>query len=296
MITCKLMGGLGNQLFQIFTTMAYAITCGHKFCFLNVKEVRFGKPRKTYWNDFLKEFQTSGLLINDFDNLGFYRVQEISFTYSDYSTILMDIDKNFVLDGYFQSYKYFDHIKKYIYNFIRIDDKKQEVIKKLSFNYNFKETVSIHFRMDDYIHQQHCHPIMKPNYYSNALSYIIQHNQNCKNVLCFFQEADESIVMKYLDVLSNKFLNLNFILITHKLDDWEQMLAMSCCKDNIIANSSFSWWGAYFNNNEDKIVCYPERWFGAAKNLNTKDLCSPDWTQINDEISTQSANHDYVFI
>ena len=60
---------------------------------------------------------------------------------------------------------------------------------------------------------------------------------------------------------------------------------MSNCEHNIIANSSFSWWGAYFNTNKDQYnerrVLYPEIWFGPTANNNTKDLCPPDWVKIN---------------
>jgi hypothetical protein len=55
------------------------------------------------------------------------------------------------------------------------------------------------------------------------------------------------------------------------------MLIMSCCKDNIIANSTFSWWGAYLNNHKDKIVCYPSQWYGPKKNVSTKDLFPEEW-------------------
>ncbi|MFM8313149.1 MAG: alpha-1,2-fucosyltransferase [Deltaproteobacteria bacterium] len=59
------------------------------------------------------------------------------------------------------------------------------------------------------------------------------------------------------------------------------MLLMSVCKDNIIANSSFSWWGAYFNSNPNKIVTYPSKWFGPIAGHDTRDLCPPEWNKIN---------------
>jgi len=57
---------------------------------------------------------------------------------------------------------------------------------------------------------------------------------------------------------------------------------MSCCQHNIIANSSFSWWAAYFNTNPNKIICYPEKWFGPQLSQhNTKDLFPPSWHKIS---------------
>jgi hypothetical protein len=64
------------------------------------------------------------------------------------------------------------------------------------------------------------------------------------------------------------------------MKDYEEMIFMSCCHHHIIANSSFSWWGAYFNSSPDKIVCYPKTWFGPALPLNTKDLCPSEWIAI----------------
>ena len=72
------------------------------------------------------------------------------------------------------------------------------------------------------------------------------------------------------------------IVIDHNKgeDSWKDMLLMSSCSHNIIANSSFSWWGAYLNSNEDKIVCFPSLWFGTTIEHNTKDLCPHEWTKI----------------
>ena len=92
------------------------------------------------------------------------------------------------------------------------------------------------------------------------------------------------------DIIYNKIIefkkiypDIDFIQVSHELQDWEQMLQMSLCHHNIIANSTFSWWGAYFNSSfDDKIVCYPKKWFGRALSQhNLKDLCPKKWVKIN---------------
>jgi len=100
-------------------------------------------------------------------------------------------------------------------------------------------------------------------------------------VIYFCEEVDLLNVHEIIYKLQNQFPNCTFVRCSNLLDDWEQMIYMSLCNHNIIANSTFSWWGAYFNDNANKIVCYPANWFGPSLcHNNTSDLCPSKWTKI----------------
>lgn len=72
--------------------------------------------------------------------------------------------------------------------------------------------------------------------------------------------------------------NIEFLSCRENLGDWKQMLLMSCCSHNILANSTFSWWGAYLNNNPDKMVIYPNKWINTHSEF--KDLFPENWNKI----------------
>jgi FkbM family methyltransferase len=102
-------------------------------------------------------------------------------------------------------------------------------------------------------------------------------------VYCFYERADREAANLILDPLRRAFPACQLIDVADMapLADWEEMLLMSCCDHHIIANSTFSWWGAYLNDSAVKIVCYPSVWFGPALPLDVRD-CAPDsWTKIN---------------
>jgi hypothetical protein len=101
-------------------------------------------------------------------------------------------------------------------------------------------------------------------------------------ILYFCEKEDNNEVQDMIQRLSSVFDNTcSFVKAPDQIDDWEQMLLMSCCRHNIIANSTFSWWGAYFNNNLDKIVCYPSKWFGVKlAHHNLCDLFPKGWSPV----------------
>jgi hypothetical protein len=101
-------------------------------------------------------------------------------------------------------------------------------------------------------------------------------------VLYFCEKEDNETVSKIINDLKKEFPKMKFYKQSDDVADWEQMLIMSCCYHNIIANSTFSWWGAYFNTNPKKYICYPSKWFGPKlcdKNK-TNDLFPEDWMEI----------------
>ena len=127
----------------------------------------------------------------------------------------------------------------------------------------------MHFRLGDYKIKQKFHNLLPMEYYDKALRYLIDNTKDDWNIYYFCEPQDNEIVKLTVDELKNKYKNLNFIKVSDKKDDWEQLLIMSNCEHNIIANSTFSWWGAFLNSNEEKLVICPDKWFGP-KNIKNK--------------------------
>lgn len=279
MITCNLMGGLGNQLFQVFATISYSIKSKNQFKFLNKKTLGGDSCtlRFTFWNTFLSRLKP--FLVDSLPNL--HIIREIDFKYKELSVIEM-LNRDVMIFGYFQSYKYFKESYNTICKIIGIKTMKNNLLNKLDYNNDyFKDTISLHFRIGDYKNLQNYHPLMTKEYYYNALNYIKSKKSDTKFKILYFCENDDIVdVEEKINYLSNHFKEYEFIRGKSDLEDWEQLLLMSCCNHNIIANSSFSWWSAYFNDWEDKIVCYPSVWFGKSVNNDTKDLCPPEWIKI----------------
>lgn len=276
MITCNIMGGLGNQLFQIFTTMSYAIKYKKEFGFLYTDFVGVGKTirRNTYWKTFLKG-------ISKYVYQSLPKMDIISETNFHYKEILHPHTENICLFGYFQSYKYFNEYANVFMRILKIEDQKQMVKEKISLNCNWKSTVSIHFRLGDYKLLTDAFPLLTYEYYDKSLEFLLKNENDIINVVYFFEKQDAEDVDAIINLLKNKYTDLIFNKVPEELEDWEQLLLMSCCNFNIIANSTFSWWGAYLNNNDNKVVCYPEKWFGPKKsNLDTSDLFLPTWYKI----------------
>jgi len=261
-VTCKLYGGLGNQLFQIFATIGYAIE--HNIDFLFEYSANLGK-RRTYWDTLLLSISdrvTTSIPPTTLVNQGTHGFVKLPAP-----------KENIMLNGYFQSFKFFDDHLKTILKMLDVE----KFQKKYSFQ---KNSISLHFRRGDYKDLPDCHPIMGIDYYANALNYILLFDESPFTVYYFCEEEDLESVEKDVDTLKNEFRG-KITFVRHLEDtDWEDMLSMSCCKHNIIANSSFSWWGAYLNMDPEKIVCYPSVWFGPLIQENTDAMFPEKWIKI----------------
>ena len=293
MLTCNLQGGLGNQLFQIFTTIALSLKTNQSFFFINKYKLTSdvalengATVRYSYWDTFLSNLKS---FVKDQDKLPKLELcfKEQSFNYDP--SILINLLNNQqqvkMLVGYFQSSKYFDLYKDKIFQLLKIGNK-QLILKVLYENkINFDNTISLHFRLGDYKKFPEIYPILTAEYYINSINCVLSQTtgqqKQKKDILYFCEESDLTEVLQIIIHLQQVFTELTFERVDNTLSDWQQMLLMSLCKDNIIANSTFSWWGAYFNSNPCKTVCYPGTWFHPKAGNDTADLCQEDWTAIS---------------
>ena len=292
MITCVLKGGLCNQLFQIFAIIAYSLRNGNPFLFVYKSHVNIGTKRKLYWDDFLislRQFTTYNTYYN-ITNTDVDSMQMIHLPHHHYQEIpIIPKNENVQINSYFQSYKYFKDQEEKIFSMIRLNSQ-LDVVKK---NYAslFKDetelyTISMHFRLGDYKFIQHSHNILPYEYYEKSIQYMISSletlPQTEKIRILYFCEAEDNVhVLQVIYRLSQRFNEIKFIKVGDEIQDWEQLLLMACCDSNIIANSSYSWWGAYFNRNTEKIICYPYLWFGPNLSKLIMDDMFPDtWKKI----------------
>ena len=278
MISIKLQGGLGNQMSQIFTVLAYFMENKISFRFPSKKidpVSPYGEiyKRPLYFNSFFKKLQPF-LTDENFNNYERYYEQG-----HHYSKIPI-FNNNTYFIGYFQPFKYFEKYKDNILKFIDFKTNKENILKKII--NPLRDTIAMHFRIGDYKHNPDAHPILNLEYYKMALQDIIDKTKKDNYVIIYFYEKKDIEKIKVnIKILQRKFPKLKFISCQDDLEDWEEMIYMSLCEHNIIANSTFSWWGAYLNENKNKMVYYPSVWFGnCMKHLNINDLFPNNWNKI----------------
>lgn len=264
-VTCSTLGRngrLGNQLFQFATVYSYAKRNNFKIVLPFVEQT----DDKYLTLEINKCFN---LNCTEQKNLNFikysYRENGFSFDNRIFNLNLDNID----FFGYFQSEKYFkdfsDDLKLELSFKKFIIDESSKIFKEL--NPDSKQCVSIHVRRGDYVGANSLnHPVLPETYYIRSLNLLSGDN-------IYFIFSDDIQWCKSNKIFSGE--NFKFIETdNHFLD----LCLMSMCNHNIIANSSFSWWGAWLNCNKNKSVIAPYPWFGPSlSHLNTKDLIPNEW-------------------
>ena len=250
-VTCELQGGLGNQLFQIATTLAYGEKYNKFATFENIPYSNSYTKRRTYFEHLDVNF---GKLTN------FVNYDEIKFSYSE----IPEIVENVKLNGYFQTSKYFDNID--FHNFIKEPKDVNLLYNELTDKYETNNLISIHVRRGDYLKLPLNHPCCNLNYYQEAVNLLPNYP-----IIVFSDDVDWC---------KNNFNFSNSTYFVEELEDFVEMLLMSKITHNIIANSSFSWWSAYLNINKDKKVICPKIWFGPSGPQDWQDIYEEDWIRL----------------
>jgi hypothetical protein len=268
MIYCNLKGGLGNMLFQIAATKSFAIDRDNECSFPNLKKHleyldsdNNHNPDLKHSMEYLKLFKNLNITPPiDGENV---RVIHYPFEFID----LEFNDKNVIVDGFFQSEKYFKHNRKEILKLIDFSFIPKEYIEnKYSFIKN-KKTTSIHIRRGDYVNFPNIHPTQSLEYYKQSIDIL-------KDMTDLFIVFSDDINW------CKENIKLENIIYIDDEKDYIELYLMSLCDNNITANSSFSWWGAWLNETPNKIVIGPLKWFGNDIQLYTGDILPNNWIKL----------------
>lgn len=282
-------GGLGNQMFQ-YALKVYLKQYGRKV----YDDVSF------YESYEMMPFKLTEAFVNvDFQRVSSDIVKEIFENYQSRNIFLKVWNKIFIstkkyyyekkelrydknvcrvaqgcVDGYWQTYRYAEEVEIFIrksFVFKEIDDEQLISLKK---KINESNSVSVHIRAGDYLSEENKKiygGICTQEYYMKAIELIQKSVDNAK----FFVFSND------IEFCKNNFRLNDAVWIEHDkispCEDWKDLYLMSCCKHNIIANSSFSWWGAWLNKNVNKIVIAPKRWLNQIDN---DEVCPKTWKRI----------------
>ena len=291
MIITQLNGGLGNQMFQ------YA--AGRRLAHLHDVELRMDvsvfesyELRKYALGTYKiqQSFATSGEIealtarkhgfieqliakaMRKKPGIALSYIQEKQF---HFDPEILNLPDNVYLDGYWQSEKYFADIKNIIRKEFTVKAPQFGKDKELADMIASSESVSIHIRRGDYVTDpttNKVHGACDLDYYFCSIKKITQSVKKPH----FFIFSDDPEWARY-----NLKLDYTTTLVDHNNADknYDDLRLMSQCRHNIIANSSFSWWGAWLNENPDKLVLAPKRWFNDSSR-DTKNLIPDSWIRI----------------
>jgi len=259
LVTVNLAGGLANLLFEITAAFSYSKQHGKSLVLpYNHSLPMQGNNIISYRSNILRNFSFKEII---------GECREISQNGFQYNPLPSYPDENVVLKGHFQSYKYFEQYADEIKELLKPDESTVNYINDKYGDILNKKTISIHVRRGDYLKLPDHYVNLSLDYYQNALKHIKQFD----HVLVFSDD---------IEWCKQNFKGDQYIFIENE-KDYIDLYLMSMCANNIIANSTFSWWGAWLNNNPDKVVVSPNQWFGPSKgDRNLNDLIPKNWIKI----------------
>lgn len=250
--TCTVLvhGGLGNQLFQIAIGIQYACKNNMKLQLGTVGN----NVRPYYWGSLLQHY--SHIVTSNITGKVY---NEPSFSHSE----IPSFDSDIILNGYFQSSKYFKFIRRYIRNLVCLPDISGVLAKYSPIT---DTTVFVHARKGDYLNALAYHGVLGEDYYRTAICKMRELVPDAQ----FIVSSDDPQFWKESPI----FTGLSVEHIDE--DDITTFAIMARVKNFIIANSSFSWWGAVVADATNVIA--PRNWFGPKGPKDTADIYEPSWS------------------
>ena len=256
-ITNVMAGGLGNMMFQVAAAYALGQEFGHKYILNPNHTGTLHRPPLDYKETVFKNLESLN------DTMDFYKATQDSFHYEEIKLPT----SNILLDGYFQSYKYFAKYQRQIRDLFSFE---------LPLKYDTTNKVSIHVRRGNYTNLSQHHHNLKLEYYLNAIDY--------------FKGYEFLVFSDDVEWCKQNFIGSEFTFVEGQ-SDVEDLYTMSKCSHNIIANSTFSWWGAWLNDNIEKVVVYPDKWFGPLnQHFSTYDMFPPEWICLTEDVAKLEVN------
>lgn len=269
MVYIELNGRVGNHLFQIAAGASLAKINNTEFRVVCHRDYKLAVPDNCYIEDYIKQFSDnlySKIVIENERPTHYSLYNEPSYNYSPIPYI-----NNILLHGTFQSHKYFDPCTvKDLFEIpssirLYIESKYGDLLKQ--------GITSINVRRGDYCKQPHKYPICGMYYFKKAINYI-------------GIEKKYLIISDDIEWCKRNFVGNNFYFV----DDEEPIIDLyiqTMCENNIMSNSTFSWWGAWLNSNANKVVVCPTPWYGRSvyTKLDTSDLIPDGWIKIENRLS-----------
>jgi hypothetical protein len=278
MIIVKLMGGMGNQMFQYAFARALSLKTNTEFKI----DLSFLKRRDLGENFTYRDFDLDIFNIPEniiiqtpIDNL--QNISEKMFSYSQdtVNVIEQNIGVEVYLDGYWQSYKYFeefnDDIKKDFSFKNPIKNNENTNIKNMVNDIMMSNSIMVNIRRADYLNNNF-HGVMGVDYINEA-SKIIESKINNPKYFVFSDDifwCKENLKLDNMVIVDHEYKGDRFGLY---------LQLMKSCKHFIIPNSTFAWWAAWMGDNKNKIIISPKSWF-TNSNINTNDLIPSNWIRI----------------